>query len=262
MWMFQISNENWNSAVLCFKELKKYVFQKHVVSCIVPGQLWYWVHNLGMFSKQAGPCFQDHNVSPYQKFLIYHPVEPSNQLWSSQALTVELREPETTRAINWQGIFKLLASFKNHEEACNMLCGKGRVRTQDLGYQSGALWPLCYTPGRGILYFPWKHTNFPYVAWFSISQHSCSGRLASFRGCSCVDSKWSCMHGDGCCRIRSAISLAWAVTVSEEYQLLTDPTSPLAWWDYKNSQELHLKNIQRHPGPTVLFQVEVAYFQV
>jgi hypothetical protein len=28
---------------------------------------------------------------------------------------------------------KLLASFNNHEEACNMLCGKGRVRTQDLG---------------------------------------------------------------------------------------------------------------------------------
>ncbi len=34
---------------------------------------------------------------------------------------------------------KLLASFNNHEEACNMLCGKGRVRTHDLGYQSGAL---------------------------------------------------------------------------------------------------------------------------
>jgi hypothetical protein len=34
---------------------------------------------------------------------------------------------------------KLLASFNNHEEACNMLCGKGQVRTQDLGYQSGAL---------------------------------------------------------------------------------------------------------------------------
>jgi hypothetical protein len=32
--------------------------------------------------------------------------------------------------------FKLLASFNNHEEACNMLCGKSRVRTQDLGYQS------------------------------------------------------------------------------------------------------------------------------
>ncbi len=28
-----------------------------------------------------------------------------------------------------------------------MLCGKGRVRTQDLRYQSGALWPLRYTPG-------------------------------------------------------------------------------------------------------------------
>jgi hypothetical protein len=34
---------------------------------------------------------------------------------------------------------KFLASFNNHEEACNMLCGKGWVRTQDLGYQSGAL---------------------------------------------------------------------------------------------------------------------------
>jgi hypothetical protein len=32
--------------------------------------------------------------------------------------------------------FKLLASFNNHEEACNMLCGQGQVRTQDLGYQS------------------------------------------------------------------------------------------------------------------------------
>jgi hypothetical protein len=28
-----------------------------------------------------------------------------------------------------------------------MLCGKGWVRTQDLGYHSGALWPLHYTPG-------------------------------------------------------------------------------------------------------------------
>ncbi len=34
---------------------------------------------------------------------------------------------------------KLLASFNNHEEACNMLCGQGRARTQDLEYQSGAL---------------------------------------------------------------------------------------------------------------------------
>jgi hypothetical protein len=34
---------------------------------------------------------------------------------------------------------KILASLNNHEEACNMLCGKGQVRTQDLGYQSGAL---------------------------------------------------------------------------------------------------------------------------
>ncbi len=30
--------------------------------------------------------------------------------------------------------------------ACNMLCGKGQVRTQHLGYISGALWPLRYTP--------------------------------------------------------------------------------------------------------------------
>ncbi len=29
-----------------------------------------------------------------------------------------------------------------------MLCGKGRVRTQDLGYQSGALCPLHYTPSK------------------------------------------------------------------------------------------------------------------
>ncbi len=43
---------------------------------------------------------------------------------------------------------QFLASLNNHEEACNMHCGKGRVRTQDLGYQSGALWPLRYTPGR------------------------------------------------------------------------------------------------------------------
>jgi hypothetical protein len=33
---------------------------------------------------------------------------------------------------------KFLASFNNHEEACIMLCGKGQIRTQDLGYQSGA----------------------------------------------------------------------------------------------------------------------------
>jgi hypothetical protein len=31
---------------------------------------------------------------------------------------------------------KFLASFNNYEEACTMLCGKGRVRTQDLGYQA------------------------------------------------------------------------------------------------------------------------------
>ncbi len=46
----------------------------------------------------------------------------------------------------------LLASFKNHEEACKMLCGKGRVQTQDLGYQSGALWPLRYTPCNDMHY--------------------------------------------------------------------------------------------------------------
>ncbi len=34
---------------------------------------------------------------------------------------------------------KLCASYNNHEEACKLLCGKGRVRTQDLGYQSRAL---------------------------------------------------------------------------------------------------------------------------
>ncbi len=36
-----------------------------------------------------------------------------------------------------------------------MLCGKGRVRTQDLGYQSGALSPPCYTPGKrnGMYYY-------------------------------------------------------------------------------------------------------------
>ncbi len=39
----------------------------------------------------------------------------------------------------WISGYKLLASFNNHEEACNMLCGKGRVRTQDLVYESGAL---------------------------------------------------------------------------------------------------------------------------
>jgi hypothetical protein len=33
-------------------------------------------------------------------------------------------------------IKKFLASFNNYEEACTMLCGKGRVRTQDLGYQA------------------------------------------------------------------------------------------------------------------------------
>ncbi len=33
-------------------------------------------------------------------------------------------------------ILKFLASFNNYEEACTMLCGKGRVRTQDLGYQA------------------------------------------------------------------------------------------------------------------------------
>ena len=35
-----------------------------------------------------------------------------------------------------------------------MLCGKGRVRTQDLGYQSGAPRPLRYTPGRRL---PTRH---------------------------------------------------------------------------------------------------------
>ncbi len=47
---------------------------------------------------------------------------------------------ELNRALARQGRkIKVLASFNNHEEACNMLCGKGRVRTQDLGYQSGVL---------------------------------------------------------------------------------------------------------------------------
>ncbi len=31
-------------------------------------------------------------------------------------------------------------------KAYNMICGKGQIRTQDLGYISGALWPLRYTP--------------------------------------------------------------------------------------------------------------------
>ncbi len=31
------------------------------------------------------------------------------------------------------GVLKVLASFKNHDEACNMLCGKGRVRTKTSG---------------------------------------------------------------------------------------------------------------------------------
>ncbi len=58
---------------------------------------------------------------------------------------------------NWMGIDRFtltkqfLASFNNHGKACTMLCGKGRVRTQDLGYQSGALWPLRYTPGSLLL---------------------------------------------------------------------------------------------------------------
>ncbi len=43
---------------------------------------------------------------------------------------------------------KTLASLDNYEEACNMLCGKGRVRTQGLGYQSGAR----YTPSNGYEY--------------------------------------------------------------------------------------------------------------
>ncbi len=48
-------------------------------------------------------------------------------------------EDEEGGYIGGEGKKKLLASFNNHEEACNMLCGKGRVRTQDLGYQSRAL---------------------------------------------------------------------------------------------------------------------------
>ncbi len=51
----------------------------------------------------------------------------------------------------WNFLQKLLASINNHEETCNMLCGKGRVRTQDLGHQSGALWPLRHTPSWNFL---------------------------------------------------------------------------------------------------------------
>ncbi len=49
---------------------------------------------------------------------------------------------------------KLSASFNNREEAYNMYCGKGRARTQDLGYQSGAIWSwsLRYTPGSISIY--------------------------------------------------------------------------------------------------------------
>ncbi len=36
-------------------------------------------------------------------------------------------------------LIKLLASFSNYEEACNILCGNGRGRTQDLTYQGRAL---------------------------------------------------------------------------------------------------------------------------
>jgi hypothetical protein len=45
----------------------------------------------------------------------------------------------TSFQVRMDSAIKLLASFNNREKACNMLCGKGRDRTQDLGYQSGAL---------------------------------------------------------------------------------------------------------------------------
>ncbi len=57
---------------------------------------------------------------------------------------------------------KLLASFNNHEEACNIniLCGKGRVQTQDLEYQSRVLWPLRYTPGNLLFWNIYIHHFF------------------------------------------------------------------------------------------------------
>ncbi len=46
--------------------------------------------------------------------------------------------------VHWQGETiekkrKILASFNKDEEAFNNLCGKGGVRTKDLGYHSEAI---------------------------------------------------------------------------------------------------------------------------
>ncbi len=72
---------------------------------------------------------------------------------------------------------KFLASLNNHEEACNMLCGKGRVRTQDLGYQSGALWTLLYTPNR-VPYM--LIINIRACPWGTGSGHQSGGRIYFF----------------------------------------------------------------------------------
>ncbi len=62
-------------------------------------------------------------------------------------------------------LIQLLASFNNHEEACIMLCGKGRVRTQDLGYQSRAPWPLRCTPGSALIQSVLRYTTVHPQQW-------------------------------------------------------------------------------------------------
>ncbi len=52
-------------------------------------------------------------------------------------------------------INKVFASFKpptGREQARHVRRGKGRVRTQDLGHQSGARYQLCYSPRWGHTY--------------------------------------------------------------------------------------------------------------
>ncbi len=83
---------------------------------------------LGMEVEQPGKVIKLHLDSYIQEVL------PEYKEYIKKALRLKrvLMSPGLVLDNGDCPVQKLLASFNNHEEAYNMLCGKGRVRTQDL----------------------------------------------------------------------------------------------------------------------------------
>ncbi len=118
--------ENWDS----FSEkLRQYLrnFQKGLTLF-----LGTWSLGRGIEAEASERCRQwGKQNEPSCLLLAPTPVEAvETQRVSAQRVYVRYS------ACSHQACKIVLASFSNYEEACNMLFGKGRVRTQDLGYQA------------------------------------------------------------------------------------------------------------------------------